>query len=112
MFLGLVTVLALVMLTFPYYSSIFYPENKKDIIVSNEANIRKISIDIKGMTCASCEEHINHTVNELEGVLDIKTSYNNNNTTIEFDKSKITIEEIKRAVNSTGYEVIETKSIK
>ncbi|AMC10106.1 heavy metal transporter [Lutibacter profundi] len=112
LFLGLVTVFSIIMLAFPNYSKIFYPENKKNVIVSNEAYIQKINVDIKGMTCSSCEEHVNHTVNELNGVLDIKTSYNNSNTTIEFDKTKTSIEEIEKAINSTGYKVIKTKPIK
>lgn len=112
LFLGLVTIFSIIMLVFPHYSSVFYPENKKNVIVSNEAYIQKINVDIEGMTCSSCEEHINYTVNELNGVLDIKTSYNNSNTTIEFDKSKTSIEEIEKAINSTGYKVIKTKPVK
>ncbi|WP_457609810.1 mercuric transport protein MerTP [Lutibacter sp.] len=112
LFLGIVTIFAIAMTVFPYYSSIFYPDNKKEVIVKNNIDIQKISIAIKGMTCTSCEEHVNHTVNELDGILDVKTSYNDKNSSIEFDKSKTTVEEIEKAINSTGYNVIETKLIK
>jgi len=57
------------------------------------------------MTCTSCEAHINHAVNQLDGILNINTSYSNGKTEVVFDQSKITNEEIKNAVNSTGYSV-------
>ena len=112
LFLGIVTIFAIAMTVFPYYSSVFYPDNKKEVIVKNKIDIQKISIAIKGMTCSSCEEHVNHTVNELDGILNVKTSYNDKNASIEFDKSKTTVEEIEKAINSTGYKVIETKPLK
>jgi len=109
LFLGIVTIFAIVMTAFPYYSSVFYPKTEKKIVIVDKANIQTINLEVKGMTCASCEEHINHSVNQLNGILKVKSSYKNGNTEIEFDNSKTTIEEIKKSVNSTGYSVINTK---
>ena len=106
LFLGIVTIFAIVMTAFPYYSSVFYPKSEKEIIVVDKANIQTINLGIKGMTCTSCEEHINHSVNQLNGIIKVKSSYENENTEIQFDNSKTTIEEIEKAVNSTGYSVI------
>ena len=61
------------------------------------------------MTCNSCEEHINHSVNKLEGILKIESSYQNGNSQVEFDKSKTNIEEIEKVINSTGYTVTKIK---
>ena len=109
LFLGIVTLFAISMTVFPYYSSVFYPKTEKKIIIVAKANIQTINLQVKGMTCAACEEHINHSVNQLNGILKVKSSYENGNTKIEFDNSKTTIEEIKKAVNATGYSVINTK---
>lgn len=108
-FLGIVTIFAIIMTAFPYYSSVFYPKTEKEIIVVNKANIQNINLEIKGMTCTSCEEHIIHSVYQLNGIINIKSSYENGNAKIEFDNSKTTIEEIEKAVNSKGYSVINTK---
>ncbi len=105
-FLGIVTIFAIIMTAFPYYSSVFYPKNEKEIIVIDKTNIQTINLGIKGMTCASCEEHINHSVNQLNGILKVKSSYESGSTEIEFDNSKTTIVEIEKVVNSTGYSVI------
>ena len=61
------------------------------------------------MTCASCEEHINHAVNQLDGIVKMSASYKNGNAIIEFDSSKTTVEDIKNAINSTGYKIKKQK---
>ena len=104
-FLGIVTVFAIVMLAFPYYSEVFYPNTEMQIIVVDKSNVEKTEFKISGMTCASCEDHVNHEVNKLSGIVNIKASYENGNAIIEFDKTKTNEAEIERAINSTGYEV-------
>ena len=97
------TLFASISVTFPYYSDIFYPDNKKEVAINNQSNIQKIIVKIEGMTCESCENHVTHSVNELTGILNVNTSYADGNTIVEFDKTQTTIEDIKEAVNATGY---------
>ena len=108
-FLGIVTVFAIVMLAFPYYSGIFYPNTEKQIIVVDKSDIKKTEFKISGMTCASCEENVNHEVNKLNGIVNSKASYENGNAVIEFDKTKTNETEIEKAINSTGYKVTHKK---
>jgi copper chaperone CopZ len=108
-FLGIVTAFAIVMLAFPYYSGIFYPNTDKQIIVVDESDIKTTEFKIRGMTCASCEEHVNHEVNKLNGIISSKASYENGNAIIEFDKTKINETDIEKAINSTGYKVTDKK---
>jgi copper chaperone CopZ len=110
-FLGIVTVFVIVMLAFPYYSGIFYPNAEKQIIVVDKSEIKTTKIKISGMTCTSCEEHVNHAVNKLNGIVNSKTSYENGNAIIEFDKTKTNETEIEKAINSTGYKVTNKKQI-
>ena len=76
------------MFAFPYYSWIFYPNTEKQIIVVDKSDIKTTEFKISGMTCASCEEHVNHKVNKLNGIINSKASYENGNAIIEFDKTK------------------------
>jgi len=108
-FLGIVTVFAIVMLAFPYYSAIFYPESEKQILVVDKLNTKTTEFKISGMTCASCEAHISHEVNKLDGIVDAKASYKNGNAIIEFDKTKTNATEIENAINATGYKVTDKK---
>ena len=101
-----ITLFAVVSIAFPYYSHIFYPDNKKEVIVVNQSDIQTVNFDVKGMTCASCEEHVKHAVNELEGIVNVAASYEKANAEVEFDNTKTSKEDIEKAINSTGYKVI------
>ncbi|MBP0613897.1 mercuric transport protein MerTP [Chryseobacterium sp. cx-311] len=109
MFLGTVTLFAVVMLAFPYYSGIFYPTTEKQIIIVDQSNIRKIEFTISGMTCASCGEHVNSEVNKLSGIISSEASYESRNAMVKFDDSKTNIDEIENAINGTGYVVTAKK---
>lgn len=104
-FLVGITLFAAISISFPYYSHIFYPDNKKEVVIVNQSNIQTVNFDVKGMTCASCEQHVTHAVNELEGIVNVAASFDNANATVEFDNSKTTVEDIEEAINSTGYKV-------
>jgi mercuric ion transport protein len=108
-FLGIVTVFAVLMLAFPYYSGVFYPNTEKQIILVDKSDIKKTEFKISGMTCASCEEYVNQEVNKLNGIVNTKASYENGNAIIEFDKTKTDETEIEKAINSTGYKVTDKK---
>ena len=108
-FLGIVTAFSIIMLAFPYYSRIFYPKTETQIIVVDKLDIKTTEFKINGMTCAGCEEHVNHEVNKLNGIVNSKASYENGNAVIEFDKTKTNETEIEKAINSTGYKVTDKK---
>ena len=109
MFLGIVTAFAIVMLAFPYYAHIFYKKKKKQVIVVDKSNVQTVEFSISGMTCAGCEEHVNHEVNKLSGIIKSTASYENENAIVEFDSSKTNIAEIEKAINGTGYSVTDKK---
>jgi copper chaperone CopZ len=108
-FLGIATIFAIIMLVFPYYSGIFYSNTEKQITVVDKSDIKITEFKISGMTCASCEEHVNHEVNKLNGIVNSKASYENGNVIIEFDRTKTNETEIEKAINSTGYKVTDKK---
>lgn len=109
MFLGIVTVFAGLMLAFPMYAHIFYSKTEKQVIVVDKTNIQTVEFTIIGMTCASCEEHVNHEVNKLTGIIKSTASYESGNAIIEFDNSKTSTAEIEKAIKSTGYSVTDKK---
>lgn len=112
MFLGIVSVVAAVLLTFPSYSHIFYPENEtKSAEGITVSNIRQVNLEISGMTCTGCEEHVKHASFELEGVLQVAASHADANASVVFDNTKTTKEEIITAVNATGYTVTSDKVV-
>lgn len=97
------------MLAFPYYSGIFYPNTEKQIIIVDKSDIKTTEFKISGMTCTGCEEHVNHEINKLNGIVRSKASYENENAIVEFDKTKTNETEIEKAINATGYKVTNKK---
>lgn len=111
-FLGIVTVFAGLMLAFPMYANVFFPKTENKTIVTDQANIQTVEFMIDGMTCAGCEEHVNHEVNKLTGIIKTTVSYANGNAIIEFDQTQTNIDEIEKAIAKTGYSVTDKKEIK
>ena len=105
-FLVGMTLFSIISITIPYYSHLIFPDNKKEVVVDNDANIKKVEIQIEGMTCDACQNHVDFTVNELNGIVSVKTSYEKKNTVIVFDTTQTSIVEINQAINSTGYKPI------
>ncbi len=101
-FLISMTIFAILSISFPYYSGVFFSDNSK-VVVAKQENTQKVEVQIEGMTCDACQNHVDHAVNELDGIVSIETSYPNGNSIIRFDKTQTNQEEIKKAVESTGY---------
>jgi mercuric ion transport protein len=111
-FLGVVTVFAGLMLAFPTYANIFFPNYKVKTVVASQTDINTTEFLIEGMTCTGCEEHVTNEVKKLPGIIKTTTSYEIGNAIIEFDQTQTDIEEIERAISNTGYSVTEKKKIR
>ncbi len=111
-FLSIVTAFTALMLAFPVYSHLFYPNAEVRSTVSDPSNIQTATFEISGMTCTGCENHIIHEVNKLNGILNTTVSYEAGNATIAYDKTKTDIIEIEQAILQTGYSVTEKKELR
>lgn len=111
MFLSIVTLFAIVMLAFPSYSHIFYPDTE---FAKAEESIQTIKYEfsIAGMTCTGCEEHVKQEVAKLEGLSILQVSHAKGNAIISFDQSKINVDSVAATINSNGYQVQSKKEIK
>lgn len=106
-FLGIVTVLAFLLMAFPSYSKIFFPKTMAtQKIVVDKSKIQQVKLNISGMDCQACSQTINLALSKIPGVLQYKTSYEDANSLVKFDKSKISIDTIVNVVNETGYKVV------
>ena len=106
-FLGIVTVVAGLLIAFPYYAKAFYPKPQETkVVVVDKTNIQQAVFKIKGMTCESCTQHVNSEISKVKGIVTFQTSYENANSTVNYDNSKTSIDSIINAINSTGYKVV------
>tara|TARA_R100000541_G_scaffold38810_1_gene46661 strand:+ start:146 stop:769 length:624 start_codon:yes stop_codon:yes gene_type:complete len=108
-YLWLVTAFVVVMTLVSYYPQIFHPMATKGIVATNNTHIQTVKLNIEGMVCSGCEENINHSVNKIDGVTNVSTSFEEGTSIIEFDTTKTNVDEIKKAIESKGYLITNTK---
>jgi len=69
-----------------------------------KVNVKKAELNINGMTCTGCENAIQKTINEFEGVYASKANHENGTAVFEFDSTKVDILKVEEAINELGYE--------
>jgi mercuric ion transport protein len=107
--LGIVTVLSLLLLSFPAYSEFLFPD--ATATVGEQDKLKKITLAVSGMTCANCERNIEKEVMKLSGVTSVKASYEKKSASIEYDPEKVDQKAIIQAINERGYTVEEHISL-
>lgn len=111
-FLGMVTVIALLLLALPSYSNLLYQEKGQGVLQPAQDGPQKVVyVTIKGMSCESCEHHVKKEVTKLKGVSQVDVSYSKGAATVKFDSKKTSIADIKKAVDATGYKATSTKTL-
>ncbi len=65
--------------------------------------MKKALFDVSGMSCASCQAHVNKAVSSLNGINLCNVNLISNSMEVEFDENKINEKEIINAVKKAGY---------
>lgn len=104
-FLSVITVVSLLLISFPSFSRLMIRANDNDVSNVDQERNKKITLTVTGMTCASCERHIETEVIKLSGVSSVNVSYFGKSATIEYSPEKVDKEKIIAAINNTGYRV-------
>ena len=101
-----ISLFAAISMAFPYYSHVFFSSNEQNnVVVVNNSDVEKATFDVKGMTCAGCEAHVESEVNKLPGIVKINANHKEATAQVEFDTSKVSLVQIEEAIKGTGYEV-------
>ncbi len=64
-----------------------------------------VTFKIKGMHCTSCAMNIDGALEDLEGVVEAKTSYAKSETRVVYDPTKVTRQQMLLVIEKAGYEV-------
>ncbi|MBB3841900.1 copper chaperone CopZ [Runella defluvii] len=108
-FLSIITIVSVILLSFPSYSYLFFPKSQNQNSFVAIAETQKVEFTVKGMTCTGCEHHVKAEIQKLKGIIEVLVSYEKGNAIIKFEKRKTNVEEIEKAINSTGYKVVKHK---
>lgn len=63
----------------------------------------KEQFDIKGMSCAACQAHVQKAVEKLDGATSVNVNLLTNSMDVDFDENKINVNDIINAVKASGY---------
>lgn len=65
--------------------------------------MKKVKFDIQGMTCSSCQAHVEKAVKKLNGVKNVEVNLLSNNMKVEYDENTLDNEDIIKSVIDAGY---------
>ncbi len=65
--------------------------------------MKTVTLQMEGMTCASCSARIEKVVGRLEGVTQIAVNLASEKATVQFEEKKITLAQIQEAIEKIGY---------
>ncbi len=65
--------------------------------------MQKVRFAIQGMTCSSCQAHVEKAVQKLSGVQKVNVNLLSNDMTVEYDESRLDNDKIIKAVIDAGY---------
>ncbi len=58
---------------------------------------------VEGMTCGGCETGVRMAVKKLDGVEDVKASYEQGRAEVTYEATKVTTDQIIAAIGTLGY---------
>ncbi len=70
----------------------------------------RTEIRISGMTCVMCAGAVEKSVRQLPGVLQADVNLGKETATVEWDKDKVNLADIEKAVAQAGYRVVDEKT--
>jgi copper chaperone len=63
-------------------------------------------LNVEGMSCDHCKMAVTRAVSALEGVSAVDVSLDNNTVTVDYEEGALSLEAIKEAIESQGYDVV------
>ncbi len=72
---------------------------------------KKAEIKISGMTCATCAVNIEESLSKLENVSKVQVNFGTDTAHVEYDPSKVTLDDLENAVKGVGYEVVNREAV-
>lgn len=111
-FLGVVTVVAAVLLAFPYFSGGLV-KNNAPVATAPARQTGQARLFIAGMSCSGCEVSVTHALNATPGVLSASASFSEGRALVSFDQRQVSADQLAQAVTkNTGYAVTKVELLR
>lgn len=67
--------------------------------------MKKITLEVQGMSCGHCVSSIESSVGNLNGVKSVTVHLDTSKVDVEFNEGIVSLEEIKNEIEEQGYDV-------
>lgn len=67
------------------------------------AESKTVTLDVPGMTCKFCPITIRKALEKVQGVTEVKASFETKTATVSFDPDKANVEALTKATANAGY---------
>ncbi|MGM0715049.1 copper chaperone CopZ [Brevibacillus parabrevis] len=65
-----------------------------------------VTLNVQGMSCNHCVNSIEGALGKLEGVQSAKVSLADNQVTVTFEESTVSLDKVKETIEDQGYDVV------
>ncbi len=65
-------------------------------------------LNVSGMTCGGCVSNVSRALTAVPGVNNVDVSLPQHTATVKFDEGQTSIDAMRTAVRSAGYDIVET----
>lgn len=69
------------------------------------ATVQTVTLDVPGMTCSSCPITVKKALSKVDGVQQVKASFEKREAVVTFDDKKTSVEKLSLASANAGYPV-------
>ena len=80
-------------------------------LTEQQPSSKTVTVGIEGMTCNSCVQLIEKTVGAVDGIIKITVSLDKKEAVIVYNCNTLTDEDVKNAIEDTGFEVTYIKGV-
>jgi Cu+-exporting ATPase len=72
-----------------------------------EAAVERVTLPVRGMSCASCVEKVQTALKNVPGVVKASVNFATEKATVEYLPAQVTTRDLTKAVHDAGYELLE-----
>lgn len=88
------------------------PEQTTQKEKADQVTMRKVKIQVDGMTCSACQSNVKRTIKSFDGVSDVEVSLEKKYAIFLFDPQKVKVEQVQKAINDKGYTAGKPQEVK
>ena len=76
------------------------------MVASETKPLKKITLQISGMTCATCVVHNEQALRDMPGVKNVVVNLATGKASVEYDPGRVSLAEMRKTIADVGYEVV------